>query len=88
VNASRAARWFSTSMSIVVSTPSSGIPRSRCTPETPVPVPISTTARAPIAAASTSRVAPLPGCTGVQPSSVARARALARTSSSGTKFSA
>ena len=46
VNVSRASRWCSASMSTVVRMPSGRIPRSSQSPETPVPVPTSTTARA------------------------------------------
>ena len=42
----RASRWCSASMSTVVSTPSDRMPRSSQSPDTPVPLPISTTARA------------------------------------------
>ena len=47
--AARPRRWCSGSTSIEVSTPSAAIPRSSHSPLTPAPVPISTTARAPIA---------------------------------------
>src|SRR6266545_2332838 len=43
----RAIRWCSASTSIVVNTPSARMPARSQRPLTPVPVPISTTARAP-----------------------------------------
>src|SRR3954452_9520932 len=88
VKASLAARWCSASTSMVVSTPSAAMPPSRYSPETPAPVPISTTLRAPVAAASTRRVAPPAGPTGTQPNSRARSRAPRTTSSSFTNDSA
>ena len=55
-----ASRWCSASMSTVVSTPSARMPRSSQRPETPVPVPISTTARASRTEARKRSAAPLP----------------------------
>ena len=60
MNASRASRWCSASMSTVVSTPSLRMPRSSQTPETPVPVPISTTERASRTDARNRSAAPPP----------------------------
>jgi hypothetical protein len=65
-----------------VSTPSAAIPRSNHSPLTPVPVPTSTTARAPIVAARKHSAAPPAGATGLVPSVRARSRAAIRTSSS------
>src|SRR4051794_30755905 len=67
--------------------PSAAMPPSRYRPDTPAPVPTSTTVRAPAAAASTRSVAPPAGPIGVQPSSRARSRAANSTSSSGTNDS-
>src|SRR3954454_1044206 len=57
-------------------------------PETPAPVPISTTERAEPDAVSRRSTVPTPGRTPRQPSSSPRARARATTSSSSTKVSA
>ena len=59
-NTRRATRWCSFSKSIVVSTPSSRIPRSSHPPLTPVPVPTSTTALALPTAATSRSAAPRP----------------------------
>jgi hypothetical protein len=64
------------------------MPRSSQRPETPVPVPISTTARASRIEARNPRTAPPPEPIGVTPTSSARDRALARISSSATNSSA
>jgi hypothetical protein len=64
------------------------MPRSSQTPDTPVPVPISTTARASVTAARKRSVAPPPEPIGATPTSWARLRALTRTSSSLTNSSA
>jgi hypothetical protein len=86
--ASRASCWRSGSVSTVVSTPSRRIPRSRWMPDTPVPVPISTTDFASPAAASSRSAAPVPGETGLRPAVCERARARMRASSSATNASA
>src|SRR6476469_2031558 len=86
--ASLADRWFSASMSMVVRMPSEGMPSSSQSPETPAPVPTSTTALAPTAAAIIRRAAPPPGPIGVQPSSSPRCRAFSAISLSATKSSA
>src|SRR6185436_4148776 len=86
--ASLAARWFSASMSMGVRMPSEGIPSSSHIPDTPAPVPISTTALAPTAAAIIRSAAPPPGPIGVQPSSSPRRRADSTISLSATKSSA
>src|SRR5665647_3189286 len=88
VNASRAARWCSASVSMVVSTPSGFIPASNHRPATPAPVPISTTADARTVAASMASSAPVPGEGALVPSWSARSVALSRISSGGTKPSA
>ncbi len=80
--ASRASRWSPGWTSTVVSTPSARMPRSRQIPDTPAPVPISTTALASSAAASSWRAAPLPGETGRTVASSDWARACSNTSSS------
>jgi len=82
-NSRRAMRWYPASTSIVVSTPSERMPRSSQSPLTPVPVPISTTERAPPAAASKRSVAPAAGATGARPTSAASPRAARSTRSSG-----
>ncbi|MCY1554263.1 hypothetical protein D9M68_908260 [compost metagenome] len=84
LNDSRARRWCSASTSTVVRTPSGRIPRSSHTPDTPVPVPISTIERASSTAARKRSVAPVPAPIGTTPTSSARARAATRTSSSST----
>jgi hypothetical protein len=58
------------------------MPRSSHSPDTPVPVPISATAFAPIAEARNDRADPAPGEMGTTPTSSARRRAAARWSSS------
>jgi hypothetical protein len=73
---------------MVVSTPSGRMPRSNHSPLTPVPVPISTTARAPQAAANRRTAAPTPGLTAGTPISRAIPRAVRKTTSSGTYASA
>src|SRR4051794_9715240 len=87
-NASRAARWFSPSTSIETSWPSVAMPPGRYRPDTPAPVPTSTTERALVATASTRNSAPPAGPIGVQPSSYPRSRAAAMSSGSGTNPSA
>src|SRR5436305_1268167 len=79
----RAIRWCSASRSIVVSTPSGRMPPRSQRPLTPVPVPISTTARAAQAAASRRNAAPAPGATGARPTSSASDRATCMVRSSG-----
>jgi len=83
-----AARWCSGSLSMVVRTPSAGMPASSHSVDTPLPVPTSTTARAAEAATSIRRAAPVPGSTGEHPSSTPRPRARSVASSSTTKSSA
>ena len=68
--------------------PSGAMPAIRCSPLTPAPVPISTTERAPMAAARKVSAAAPPDPIGTQPRSAARPRAASTTSSSGTKNSA
>src|SRR5690606_8566165 len=77
VNACFATRWYSDSMSIEVRMPPGAIPSNRCSPETPVPVPISTTLRAVTLAARKASIAPAPTLTGSHPMSAARSRAAA-----------
>jgi hypothetical protein len=68
-NAVRAARSCSGSPSSAVSTPSARIPRSSHSPARPPPLPIDTTERASMPAASTASAAPTAGCTGGEPAS-------------------
>ena len=88
VNACRAARWCSGSLSTVVSTPSGRMPRSSHSPDTPAPVPTSTTARAATVAARKRSAAPPPVPIGTQPSSRPRRRAAWSTASSARYASA
>src|SRR4051812_33492711 len=74
-------------MSTDVSTPSSVMPRTVQTPETPQPVPISTAFLAPRTEATNRSAAPAPGPTGTALTSAARARAAVRASSSAMKSS-
>ncbi len=87
-NALRATRWWSASMSTLVRMPSGCMPAKRARPETPEPVPISTTALArSTEARKVSALAP-PRPIGVTPSGAAAARASAAASDSATKSSA
>src|SRR3954447_11038064 len=72
LNACFANRWCSASVSTVVRTPSGRMPRSSQSPETPVPVPISTTARASIMDARNRNTAPPPLPIGATPTSLAQ----------------
>ena len=89
VKASRASRWCSASMSTVVSTPSGRMPRSSQSPETPVPVPISTTARASSTRGEEAQRGAAAGPIGDAADLLGRGRGRrASTSSSATKSSA
>jgi hypothetical protein len=75
-------------MSTLVSTASRRMPRSSQTPDVPQPVPISTTALAPRAAAMNRKVAPTTGLTGeAPPTCAALRRAMSKGSSSGRNSS-
>src|SRR6204780_4438087 len=89
VNALRAIRWYSGSVSTLVSVEPGRIPRSSQMPELPQPVPISTAVLAPTAQARKRSAAPTSGSTGsVPPRSAAFARAASSGSSSGTDSAA
>ena len=77
LNAALAADWWLPSASIVVRTPSSAIPPKIARPLTPVPVPTSTTARAPVAATSALTIAAAVRDGAAAPSSELRWRAAA-----------
>src|SRR5699024_2748736 len=76
------------SRSTLVRMPSACIPRNRASPDTPEPVPISTTARASKARASRVSMLAPPRPIGITPSDSAAAREAAASSASGTKSSA
>ena len=84
-NALRAIRWYSGSVSTLVSVEPGRIPRSSQMPELPQPVPISTAVLAPTQQARKRSVAPTPGSTGSVPP---RSAAFARAASSGSSSAA
>src|SRR5882724_7881668 len=84
VNVFLATRWYSGSVSTLVSVEPGRMPRSSQMPELPQPVPISTAVLAPAAQARKRSAAPTAGDTGsVPPRSAALARAASSGSSSG-----
>ena len=86
--ASRAACWCSVSMSTLVRIPSGCMPANRASPETPDPVPISTTALACTTRARKVRALAAPRPSGETPNSTAVSRAAKAASDSATKSSA